>query len=70
MLRDFVIGDVLVPGFVAVFLLSVLVFVPLRAILVSTRVERWVWHRPLFETAVFVLILSALFAAAVSLNSA
>lgn len=70
MLRDFVIGDVLVPGFVPVFCLSLLLFIPLRACLVHARAERWVWHRPLFETAIFVLILSGVFAAAVSWNRA
>jgi hypothetical protein len=37
-----------------------LLFLPLRMWFDRIRIQRWVWHRPLFDTAVYVILLSIL----------
>jgi hypothetical protein len=37
---------------------TVVIFFLLRIWFDRVRIQRWVWHRPLFDAAVFVIILS------------
>jgi hypothetical protein len=39
-------------------LVAAVLFAPLRLALSRIGIERFVWHRPLFETAVYVMLLA------------
>jgi hypothetical protein len=39
---------------------TALVFFALRIWFDRLQIQRWVWHRPLFDTAVFVILFSLL----------
>lgn len=42
-------------GYLAV---ALLLFLPLRVLFDRWQIQRYVWHRPLFDISVFVIILS------------
>jgi Protein of unknown function (DUF1656) len=44
--------------FVAYLALALLLFLPLRILFDRWTIQRYVWHRPLFDISVFVIILS------------
>jgi hypothetical protein len=35
-----------------------LIFIPVRMLFDRYAIQRWVWHRPLFDISVFIIILS------------
>ncbi len=39
---------------------ALVLFVPLRMWFDRIRIQRWIWHRSLFDTAVFIIILSVI----------
>jgi hypothetical protein len=41
-----------------VALVALVVFLFLRRWFDRIKIQRWVWHRPLFDTAVYVILLS------------
>ena len=47
-----------VAPFAAWLVLAAIIFFPLRAWFDRIEVQRWFWHRRLFDMAVFVIILS------------
>ncbi|MCE0483006.1 MAG: DUF1656 domain-containing protein [Methylacidiphilales bacterium] len=46
--------------FVAVLALALIIFFALRVWLDRIEVQKWFWHRSLFDAAVFVIILSVI----------
>jgi hypothetical protein len=60
MIKEVDIFGIYVAPFAAYLVVAFLLFVPLRMWLDRIEIQKWVWHRPLFDTAIFVIILSAI----------
>ena len=58
MLKEINIGGVYVSPFVGYLAAALLIFFPLRMLFDRWALQRYVWHRPLFDLSVFVIILS------------
>lgn len=54
------LGGVFVPGLMVAAALAFLISVPVRRLLAWTGFYRLVWHRALFDLALFVVLLGAL----------
>jgi hypothetical protein len=54
------IGGVFVPGLLVAAALAFLISVPVRRLLAWTGFYRLVWHRALFDLALFVVLLGTL----------
>ena len=59
-MREFVVGGLLMSPFIKYALLTLLVFVPLRLVLVHLRFQKWFWHPVLAEAALYIGILATL----------
>lgn len=59
MLKEVDIAGIYVAPFAVALLIAALLFLVLEWALNRVGIERWVWHRPLFDLAVFVCLLSA-----------
>lgn len=57
-LREWALGGVLLSPFLIYALLALVVTGVVRLLLRFTPLGRWVWHEALFDTALFVCILS------------
>ncbi len=44
--------------FVGFIFWAMVIYFPVRLVLDRIEIQKWVWHRPLFDTAVFVIIIS------------
>ncbi|CAO4166078.1 DUF1656 domain-containing protein [Methylorubrum populi] len=60
---------VFVPSLTAWMLIAFAVSLPLRRLLAWTGFYRVVWHRPLFDLALYVVLLGAVVSVAVPLTS-
>lgn len=60
---------IFVPGLALWMLLAFLIGVPVRRLLDRAGVYRLVWHRPLFDLAVYVVLLGAVVGLGVPLTS-
>lgn len=60
---------VFVPSLAAWMLIAFAVSLPLRRLLAWTGFYRVVWHRPLFDLALYVVLLGAVVSVAVPLTS-
>ncbi len=58
MLKEINLFGVFVAPFAGYIALTVILFVPLRMWFDRIEIQRWVWHRALFDTAVFLILLS------------
>lgn len=58
MLKEINLDGIFIAPFAAYLLVALLIFIPVRMLLDRYAIERWVWHRPLFDTSVFIIILS------------
>ena len=58
MLKEINIAGVYVSPFVGYLAAALLIFFPLRMLFDRWALQRYVWHRPLFDLSVFVIILS------------
>lgn len=58
MLKEINIFGIFVSPFVGYLALALLIFYPFRLLFDRFAIQRWVWHRPLFDISVFVIILS------------
>ncbi len=54
------IAGVYVSSFVVVLALGLLAFLPLRALLDRLQFDKYVWHRPLADACLLVIILGLL----------
>ncbi len=58
MLKEINLDGIFIAPFAGYLLVALLVFIPVRYIFDQYAIQRWVWHRPLFDVSVFVIILS------------
>ena len=58
MLKEINIFGIYVSPFVGLFVIALLIFFPIRLLFDRYAIQRWVWHRPLFDISVFIIILS------------
>ncbi|MBA1188425.1 DUF1656 domain-containing protein [Pseudomonas entomophila] len=57
-LREWAVGGVLISPFLLDVVLALVVTGALRLLVQATVVGRWIWHEALFDTALFVCVLS------------
>ncbi len=69
MTGEFDLYGVYVPSLGAWMLIAFVIGLPLRRLLAGLGLYRLVWHRPLFDLALYVLLLGAVVAVAVPLTS-
>jgi len=62
MYGEFSLHGVFIPTLMGLMLAAFLVFLGLHQLLLRAGVYRHVWHPPLFNFALYVLVLGALFA--------
>jgi len=62
MYGEFSLYGVFIPTLIALMLAAFLLFLGLQWLLLKVGVYRHVWHPPLFNFALYVLVLGALFA--------
>jgi hypothetical protein len=60
MLKEINIDGVFVSPFVGYLAAAMLIYFPLRMLFDRWALQRYVWHRPLFDLSVFVIILSVI----------
>lgn len=60
MIREIDLFGVYVSPMLIFMALAALAWLVLRRLLARLGVYRWVWHRPLFDTALFVILLAGL----------
>ncbi|WP_213774038.1 DUF1656 domain-containing protein [Bradyrhizobium sp. dw_78] len=60
MIREINIGGVLFAPMLGYALVAALIWYALRYLLMRWRLYRFVWHPPLFNTALYVILLSVL----------
>jgi hypothetical protein len=58
MIKEVHIFGIYVAPFAAYLFWTALIFMPLRILFDRTAIQKWVWHRPLFDVAVFLIVLS------------
>jgi protein AaeX len=58
MIKEINLSGIYVAPFAAYLFCALLIYVPLRIWLDRIEIQKWVWHRPLFEVALFLIILS------------
>jgi Protein of unknown function (DUF1656) len=58
MLKEINLDGIFIAPFAAYLFVALLIFIPLRHLFDRYAVQGIVWHRPLFDVSVFVIILS------------
>jgi hypothetical protein len=58
MLKEINIDGIFIAPFAAYLFVTLLLFIPLRYLFDRYAIQRWVWHRSLFDASIFVIILS------------
>ena len=58
MIKEVQIFGIYVAPFAAYLFWTALIFIPLRIWFDRMEIHRWVWHRPLFDVAIFLIVLS------------
>jgi hypothetical protein len=58
MLKEVDIYGIFIAPFAAYLFVAFLIFIPVRILFDRYAIQRWVWHRPLFDISVFMIILS------------
>jgi hypothetical protein len=58
MLKEVNLDGIFFAPFALDLAIALVIFLPLRIVLDRHAVQRWVWHRPLFDIAIFVIIVS------------
>jgi hypothetical protein len=58
MLKEINICGVYLSPFVGYLAVALLIFLPLRMLFDRWAIQRYVWHRALFDLSIFVIILS------------
>jgi hypothetical protein len=69
MTGEFDLYGVFIPSLAAWMLLAFLISLPVRRILAWTGFYRLVWHRPLFDLALYVVLLGAVVSIAMPLTA-
>jgi protein AaeX len=58
MLKEVDICGVFIAPFAVYLFAALLIFTPVRILFDRYAIQRWVWHRQLFDISVFIIILS------------
>jgi hypothetical protein len=58
MLKEINLDGIFLSPFVGYLAAALLLFLPVRMLFDRLALHRYVWHRPLFDLSVFVIILS------------
>jgi protein AaeX len=58
MLKEVNIFGIFIAPFAAYLAVALLIFIPVRMLFDRWAIQRWVWHRPLFDISIFVIIVS------------
>ena len=58
MLKEINLDGVFIAPFAAYLFAALLIFIPVRILFDRYEIQRWVWHRQLFDAAIFTIILS------------
>ena len=58
MLKEIDIFGVFIAPFAGFLFAAIVTFIPVRMLFDRYAIQRWVWHRPLFDISVFIIILS------------
>jgi len=58
MLKEINLEGVFVAPFTGYLFVALLIFIPVRILFDRYEIQRWVWHRQLFDISVFIIILS------------
>ncbi len=60
MLKEINLDGVFFAPFAGYLAVALILFLPLRTIFDRYAIQKWVWHRALFDISVFVIILSVI----------
>ncbi len=60
MIKEVNLDGIFVAPFAADLVVALLIFWPLRLLFDRWSVQRWFWHRSLFDISVFVIIVSVI----------
>jgi hypothetical protein len=58
MLKEVNLDGIFIAPFALDLAIALVIFMPLRFVFDRCAIQRWVWHRPLFDIAIFVIIVS------------
>jgi len=58
MIKEINICGIFFAPFAAYLAVALIIFVPVRILFDRCAIQRWVWHRQLFDVSVFIIILS------------
>jgi hypothetical protein len=58
MLKEINLDGIFIAPFAGYLAVALILFFPLRLLFDRLAIHRWVWHRPLFDISIFVIILS------------
>ena len=58
MLKEINLDGIFIAPFAGYLAVALILFFPLRLLFDRFAIHRWVWHRPLFDISIFVIILS------------
>jgi hypothetical protein len=58
MLKEINFFGIYFAPFALYFVIAMALFLPIRWLLDRYEAERWVWHRPLFDLSIFVILIS------------
>jgi len=58
MLKEVNIDGIFVSPFALDIALALAIFLPLRTVFDHYAIQRWVWHRSLFDVSIFTIIVS------------
>ena len=59
-MTEFVVAGLLISPFVKYALIALLVFLPLRIVLVRLGIQRWTWHPLLAEAGLYICLIAVL----------
>ena len=58
MLKEIDIFGIYIAPFAGYLVVALLIFYPIHRLFDRYAIQRWVWHRPLFDFSIFIIILS------------
>jgi hypothetical protein len=58
--KEFVVAGLLISPLVKYALLAALIFIPIRFVLVVSRLQKWLWHPLLAEAAIYICVVATL----------
>ncbi|ACB95040.1 DUF1656 domain-containing protein [Beijerinckia indica] len=59
-MQEVVLGEILVSPFIGYVFLALIVFIPLRMVLLRLGLQHYVWHPRLAEASLYICILALL----------